>query len=304
MSWLWEQSAWIRLNNKSLFYSSETQTLLSGSSTIYNSLKQGEEDKCGKPDKEWFYQWLVGFTDGDGCFNIYSNNNKITLTFKISQKINNIQVLYYIKKQLGVGSVKSEQGMAHFLIRDKKSLETVLIPIFDKYLLLTSKEFSYKKFRLCLEIGNSTLSQMATTTINSEIIPQDYIPSSWNIIPNPITKPWLVGFIEAEGSFYITRKSEVRLVHGFGLTQKLDKVVVLGIKQVLKIESNVKWNKKGFFSLDTTNSNSLKWIKNYFYNTMKSRKSLEFRIWARSFRDKGKYDKLLRIKLIIDKISG
>jgi hypothetical protein len=35
---------------------------------------------------------------------------------------------------------------------------------------------------------------------------------------------------------------------------------------------------------------------------MKSRKALEFRIWARSFRDKGKYEKLVKVKKILDNI--
>ena len=41
-----------------------------------------------------------------------------------------------------------------------------------------------------------------------------------------MTKPWLVGFIEAEGSFYLVSKTPTRIVHGFGLTPKLDSVVL------------------------------------------------------------------------------
>ena len=40
-----------------------------------------------------------------------------------------------------------------------------------------------------------------------------------------MTKPWLVGFIEAEGSFYLTNKDSNRRVHGFGITPKLDEIV-------------------------------------------------------------------------------
>lgn len=310
MFWLWEQSAWVRSGIRS--YSSETQTL-SGSSNLlsFASNDQGLEDKRGKSDKEWFYQWLVGLTDGDGCFNIYVNlkKNKITLTFKISLKANNIQVLHYIKKQLGVGTVRSDkQGMAHFLIRDKRSIETILIPIFDTYSLLTNKEFSYLKFKRSLEVWNSEMSQADKASIihaiHLEPLPANYVSSSWLTGTNPISKPWLVGFIEAEGSFYLTLKEEGRLAHGFGLTQKLDKIVLVGIRTVLKIEANVKWNSKGFWGLDSTNSNSLKVIKDYFFKTMKSRKALEFRVWSRSFRHKGQYEKLLKIKELIDKIRN
>jgi hypothetical protein len=37
-----------------------------------------------------------------------------------------------------------------------------------------------------------------------------------------ISKPWLIGFWEAEGSFYIVKKEEGRYVHGIGITQKTD----------------------------------------------------------------------------------
>jgi hypothetical protein len=50
----------------------------------------------------------------------------------------------------------------------------------------------------------------------------------------------VVGFIEAEGSFYIVKKSATRYCHGFGVTQKLDKKVLeeilehIGIKNVVR----------------------------------------------------------------------
>ena len=101
----------------------------------------------------------MGFTDGDGCFNVYINkiNKKINFTFKLSQKNNNIQVLHYMKKSLGVGVVREDKrGMAHFLIRDKVILKNIIIPLFDKNFLLTSKEYNYQQFKRCIEISDST----------------------------------------------------------------------------------------------------------------------------------------------------
>ena len=37
---------------------------------------------------------------------------------------------------------------------------------------------------------------------------------------------WLYGFTEAEGSFYLVKKSSSRIVHAFGITQKLDFIVL------------------------------------------------------------------------------
>jgi len=86
---------------------------------------------------------------------------KIIFTFKISQKNNNLRALYYIKKNLGVGSVvEDKDGMAHFLVRDKTTLIKIVLPIFDRNPLLTRKEFSYIQFKKCLAIsGSSALTQ-------------------------------------------------------------------------------------------------------------------------------------------------
>jgi hypothetical protein len=62
-----------------------------------------------------------------------------------------------------------------------------------------------------------------------------------NNVSGIITKPWLVGFIEAEGSIYLVSKDSTRIVHGFGLTQKLDSIVLEAIGLVLHISTSVKY---------------------------------------------------------------
>jgi len=43
------------------------------------------QDKCGT--RKNFEEWLVGFTDGDGTFSVYTSvkSNKINLTFNIAK---------------------------------------------------------------------------------------------------------------------------------------------------------------------------------------------------------------------------
>ena len=98
-------------------------------------------------NKEIFYQWLVGFTDGDGTFSINSQNNSWSLTFKLSQNTYNLRLLYFIKGQLGVGQINIEKttNMCNFRIRDRLLLESIIFPIFDKYPLLTTKYYNYIK---------------------------------------------------------------------------------------------------------------------------------------------------------------
>ena len=74
-------------------------------------------------NKELFYQWLVGFTDGDGTFSITHSNGKWSLAFKLSQQEYNMRVLYFIKNQLGIGNINKESNtkMAIIRIRIKKN---------------------------------------------------------------------------------------------------------------------------------------------------------------------------------------
>lgn len=92
-------------------------------------------------------------------------------------------------------------------------------------------------------------------------------------------------------------KSSNRLVHAFEITQKLDFIVLVSIKYILGISTKVKVAKAGYFSVVTTNSRAIENIINYYKNTMKGMKSLEFRIWSRSyFKHKGDFVALNNIR--------
>jgi len=258
-------------------------------------------------NRDIFEQWLVGITDGDGTFSIYNQGNKWNLTFKIDQSKYNLRLLFYIKTRLGVGKVKQSGNAASFVIRDRKKLEKYIFPIFDKYPLLTSKQFNYLKFKNAFTIlENASLTSQDRITellkIYKNPIPLNYISPVWNsetcgfTDKNVMTKAWLVGFIEAEGSFYIVKKDDKRLVHGFGLSQKLDPIILENIGSVLRIPTKIQ-KKLNHFSLDTTNSRAVENIISYFNNTMKGMKSVEYRIWARSYaKHKGNYFELLKIR--------
>ena len=292
------------------------------------------QDKCGT--RKSFEQWFVGFTDGDGTFNVYTNvkSNKISLTFKISQKADNKQILYYIKKELGVGRVsKVYNGMVYYTIHERKSIMNVIIPLFDSNSLHTRKYNDYIKFKKALEIW-----------ISSEPLPSSplFLERDMKCLSSPLFSPlkrkgerggaheaneqnikiklinfiaiereevirklkisedWIIGFTEAQGSFYLTKKGDI--IHGFGLSQKHDKHLLEQIKVFFTIKSKVRWNKRGHWALDAVDKNSLKRIKKFFFRRFKGRISLIYRIWSRSFRDKGKYNKLLLIKNHIKKL--
>jgi hypothetical protein len=260
-------------------------------------------------------------TDGNGSFSVLCQNNKWTLTFKISQNTYNLRVLYYIKKQLGIGSVyvESNRDLGHYRVRDIKQLVEVILPIFNQYPLLTTKYFNYNKFKEAYYIlENPNLTKIEKNNLIENLLEtkpnESYISPAWNKIILPITdaneakkvifKPWLVGFIEAEGSFYLVSKDTNRIVHGFGITQKLDKIVLEGIRHVLHISTKVIYKEKyNYYILDTTNSRGVQNISDYFLNTMKGMKAVEYKIWSRSFNKyKGNHAELVSVKELLQKL--
>lgn len=283
-----------------------------------------EEHLNGKnSNRALFEQWLVGFTDGDGNFHISQQgtgiSTKWSLGYKLTQSKYNLRILNYIKKELKVGSITKDGTKVQYFIRDKIVLETILLPIFDKYPLLTTKYFDYLKLKKALAIlNNISLTKEEKNTkllaIKNSTPNKDYISPAWNnaklpltnvdSINNVMTKNWLVGFIEAEGSFYLVNKTPTRIVHGFGLTQKLDKIVLEAIGIILHIKNTVRYKElHNYYILDTTNSRAIENVIDFLKNTMKGVKSLEYRIWARTYtKDKGNFTKLSNIRDIIRKL--
>jgi hypothetical protein len=117
-----------------------------------------------------------------------------------------------------------------------------------------------------------------------------------------ISKSWLVGFTEAEGSFYLVLKGTERLVHAFELTQKQDRIVLEGIAKILHMNVT---DKKTYSSVVSCNKTTILHIIDYYRDTMKGMKSLEYRIWSRSFsKKKQDYTTLLKTRELMRSIRS
>jgi hypothetical protein len=286
--------------------------------------------------KSDFANWLVGITDGDGsfCFSVNKKKNCIwNCTFKIAQSRYNLRLLYFIKENLGYGSINKNSGknMAEFRITDRKTLLNLIVPLFQKYPLYSTKYFYFLRWKKALEVLENTLY---TSIEKNEILtglkkqtPLDtYISPAWQ--SNIPSHDWIYGFIEAEASFFITKKGisttaisreksnlpcklvsceivkKDRVVHSFGITQKLDKIILEFLQKKFHISSKVLYTKRNIYKLETTNSRSIFRIKDFFLNKLKGIKSLEYKIWARSLNYKSHNEKLLKVQNQLRKLRN
>jgi hypothetical protein len=249
------QSPLVGIKNKPGSYNLLMKNSSSFSFSEKNSSINKKELQLESPSETKFYEWLVGVTDGDGTFHLSKTQKGIwSFTYKIGQSKYNLRLLYYIKSKLGVGSVSvtnSKDNTAEFQIRNIQHIIEYILPIFDKYPLLTSKYFNYSLFKKAILILNDqSISKEEKDKLISELksksldgIPNNYVSPAWQVIGNTVTslkdaqkimtKSWLIGFTEAEGSFYIVKKGPQRLVHAFEITQKKDIIVLEAIAQIL-----------------------------------------------------------------------
>jgi hypothetical protein len=152
---------------------------------------------------------------------------------------------------MSVGKVSGKpdaENMVHYKISNRKHLKSYLIPIFDSYQLKSSKQHHYLLFKEALIIAETEsldegqkIDQIDELKEDIKNKPTFYGPIS--VLPQsnqPITEDWMIGFIEAEGSFYITKKDEGRLTHAFGITQKIDPHLLQHIKRFFTVHKKVK----------------------------------------------------------------
>jgi hypothetical protein len=258
-------------------------------------------------NKELFYLWLVGFSDGVGTFSIENKNNNWYFYYILSINIYNIKILHFIKSQLKVGSIFIDKKgkQAHFIIQDLNALNSIIFPIFDKYSLLTSKHFYYIKFKNSYNIlTDKSLDKLKKDKLINQIVltkaTKDYISPIWSSINNNVInfnsastimkKVWLIGFVESKGSFQLVINNKLnstiskKIVHSFEITLKRDEIVITAIKYLLGIKTNIKLNDMGNFTLKTSNSRAIENIIKYFANTLRGMKSLEYKIWSRTYK--------------------
>lgn len=222
-----------------------------------------------------FLEWFIGFTEGDGSFIVSKNK----VYFDITQSLSDIQVLYFIKKELGFGKVlireQEDRKVGVFYVTSKENF-TRLIHIFNGNLSTHHKKKQY-------EYWLNTFNEQYNMKISFK---------------NQLIKPslhtsWISGFVDAEGCFYARVKS--------CLTSKLRKAphltfqvsqkefdIIKSLRDIfLNTDSldlkNVRYDKSWEgWTFHCSSFTKIKIIRNYFSRyKLKTKKSLSYTKWCK-----------------------
>ena len=106
-----------------------------------------DKNKANLQDNE-ILQWFVGFTDAEGCFKInIKNKTEVHFVFQIVLHVADVAVLYTIREKLGIGVVSIKGSICSYRVQSLQVIVNTLLPIFDKYPLITPKQLDYKNWK-------------------------------------------------------------------------------------------------------------------------------------------------------------
>jgi len=144
-----------------------------------------------------------------------------------------MKLLTYLKKKLGCGSITpAGKNCSSFRIRNPVILRTFILPLLKNQLLTVSKRWDFVCMEEALDIYRNpdlTLNNRNNLLLDLKLkrkqMPENFVEETLKIQEKPCFG-WILGFTEREGSFYITKKNENRMAHGFGYTQNFEKFLL------------------------------------------------------------------------------
>ena len=206
--------------------------------------------------------------------------------------IRDIQLLYKIKKILGVGTidiiVRNNQKLVLYRIRNKTHLKLIVLPIFNKYPMFSNKQYDYLMFKELL------LNEVKVfTDLNKYVIP---LPKT--ILNKDYFKPWLIGFIEAKGNFNIYMEGNSKIAT-FDISQTNGSILIEAIKTELSLTPNCREGKDegeasetNYFNLKVSSIRAVENIIKYIQNAplqLKGYKRLQYLLWLKELRTIPRY---------------
>lgn len=215
------------------------------------------------PDK-YFIEWFIGFTEGDGSFITTTRGN---LIFVITQSTIDVQILYYIQKQFGFGSVIKQGHNTHrFIVQDKINLYLLII-LFNGNIVLPSKFIQFIKF---VKIYNTISSKYSNIKIITSLI----VPTYYDY--------WLCGFTDAEGCFtcsLLGNSTAYRFRFVLAQSQEINKPVLMYIAELIK--GTVRPHSvKGVYVITVNGIRNIDKVITYFMNyKLLTKKRNSFMIW-------------------------
>lgn len=220
-----------------------------------------------------FLEWLIGFTEGDGSFIINSRGSSIfiltfarSLTKARAQNTDDIQVLEYIKRNLGFGRViKQGPKTSRFIVEDIANLR-IIVNLFNGNLVFPLRQ---ARFTLFLEAFNKRSREKLIEFIPSLVIPT-------------LNDCWLSGFTDAEGCFNCSFLGNSNAYRFRYLLAQLGEINLVVLKHITTLIGGTvrPHSKDGVYELTVNGTRNMERLFKYFdTHSLHTKKAKSYLVW-------------------------
>jgi len=285
-------------------------------------------------NKDNFLQWFVGFSDAESNFSVVPHKdgtriNKFTFRFTIRLHSDDENSLIFINNFLDIGYTFKNDDECGFIVSNKHDL-LKLIEIFDKYQLNTTKFLDFSDFKKAFILYHEREGRLTDLLIDKILsikngMNKNRVNFEMSQSHIKITKYWLLGLIEGEGSFQLWR-SDLLPVFSIVMTERqlplfikikeflikelnfniYDKIKIENTSVIARNNQKARNNSKGSILLIIKNVNLLynyliPYLDGLEFITKKYKDYQDFKVLVKVVYYGGKKDK--EIKSIIFKLS-
>ena len=171
-----------------------------------------------KQNIDKFYQWFVGFSEAESCFKVKSKyrNGKLhsfSFEYEIHLHIDDLNLLKFICEILSVGRVYARESSksCSFVVGNEEGIRS-LMKIFDRYTFNGIKLLDYTDFKEAFlsyfnrpgRLDEDLIDKLLKLKENMNTGRVEFnFPKGHQI---KITKYWLLGLIEGEGTFSLAKE--------------------------------------------------------------------------------------------------
>ncbi len=277
-----------------------------------HALKKGSKIKINRDNylsiPYSFIAFLVGLIDGDGYIKVNkTTKGYISINLVIGLSLEDISTLEYIYSVLKIGRISKYKDYKNpycTLIINRTDLQEILFPLFiyhNIYFLTDNRisQFELAMFIFKNEIKFYDLIPAALSDKNkiSTNIPVLYsLPESPDEVINylslPFFKNWLVGFTNAEGSFFIKKNKD----GCFQLKQKIHLNLFKSFQILFKTERQIYIEKEKYAQFSVSSKRDIQSVIQFFsfsgLHPLVGLKSIQYFIWLENLQKSDRYKSL------------
>lgn len=266
-----------------------------------HALKKGRQSRLDKTEyfsiPYQFISFLVGLIDGDGYIQITKTSKGfIAIRLVIGLSLEDLSTLEYIQSVLKIGKITIYRDHLNpncRLIINKTDLQEVVFPLLIHHNIFFLTKTRQEQFNLAMHIFKNNLKSFYDIPNISYISSFFKLPETASDYLNlDFFRNWLVGFTNAEGSFFIKKNND----GCFQLKQRIQVQLFEAFRLLFDTKRKIVIEKNKFVQFSVSSKTDIQKVIDFFsfsgLHPLIGLKSIQYFKWLTELQNSSRYNNL------------